>query len=180
MILAMVCPLDSIDRENTTLQEEFMAERRAPAVGVISNTNFSQIFGMIVLIAWGVTWYWIQDQSTRMRAEERVSTEQGSSIKNLEKFSADHESRMKALEQSTTTQEATRNATASYAAEDRLLLKSVSAAVTKQDDKLQYVVNTVERMNEIVQILAKDQVALQRRLEADEDTLGQKRRMKVK
>ena len=136
--------------------------------------SLSQILGTIVIIAWAVTWYWIQDQSTRMRIAETRNTEQGMTLGTLAQMRGDHEGRLKVLEQSITTQEATRSATAVYAADDRLLLKSVSVLVNQQDNKLQYVVNTVEKMNELIQALAKDQVVLRNRLEAADEKAAQR------
>jgi uncharacterized coiled-coil protein SlyX len=136
----------------------------------------AQVFGVVVVIVWAVTWYWIQDQMTRVRATEQLGLEQKATVKVVDQTRVEHESRLKSLEQQITVQEATGRALAPYSADDRTLLKSVNAMVIRQDDKLQYVVNTMEAMNIIIQTLGKDQIAVRNRLDTIEDAIKRGKR----
>ena len=108
---------------------------------------FTQIFGIVIVIAWAITWYWIQDQTNRLRA----------------------------LELSFGKAEAALTAVQPFAAADRVLLTTVATSVSKQEDNIKYLTATVDEMNKLLQIVGKDQIALRNQYEILKDTLQVKR-----
>ena len=96
----------------------------------VNGIGILHIFQVVSVLIWAVTWWWVTDQTTRMRAQEL-------DLRDLR---------------------ATLEAVKPFVASDRALLTTINTSVTKQEGTIEQTVVLVREMNTIVQSLSRSQI----------------------
>ena len=147
---------------------------RQPTQGI----TFQQIISIALFvlgIAWGVSFWWIQDQTTQTRALSKGDTEQKVKIDIIQQDASKDRVRLESVTQSFAELKASLAATEPYAAQSRALLASVASSVSKQEDDTRYLISTIDEIKKLLQIIGKDQIALRSEFKVLNDTLPVKR-----
>ena len=124
--------------------------------------SYQYAFGVMVVIGWGVTFWWVQDQTLQQRVQI---------------------AHISAVEQRIAELTASIAATAPFIAKNRAVLDSMATTIIRQESSLEKTVLLVRDMNELLQTLARAQTKLdyaQAELRTTVERLEQKRNGKRK